>query len=487
MTPNRQTLLRAIRSATAMIAGKIEDPEIAGLLGVVDTCANELALREDPAFYQAYHARGNALLNEGRALAGEQPRDLDGGELHGAPLDIEIGRVAEALENRVTELVSRRDPASLAFIRAATEWELALYSHRLNEGGNPAKPVAMFGRDAFEAYLRERWPEWTDLELTHFEMFPGGFSKFTVMFETKDAVNGVQRLVARVEPPVKFMDLDGMDVACEFPVVLLAYRAGLPLAEPLWLEDDITKLGRRFFVSRRVDGSVMGTAKGSDEAIPEEVLRMLATTMARIHRTPLDRNDPLIQSSHLGKWLDFPNLKANSLGLVDYWTGQMPLNGVKGSPILAHAIAWLRANVPEDDGPFSLIHGDIGLHNMMVENGKLNALLDWENSRIGDPAEDFAMLFAGIGDKVDRNDFMQLYREAGGCDISEQRLDWFAVYGGVYITIGALAVLARLDTYEQANLAGALFGLKFAHHYASSLPGLIAKAESGPALAQPSL
>lgn len=485
VTPSRETLLRAIRSAATMIGSRGAEPEVLALLGVIDTCANELALREEPAFYQAYHAQGLALVAQGRELLGEIadpfPPEVPPETLHGALLDAAIGRVAAALESCVGGIVGRADPTALAFIRAATEWELALYTHRLNDGG-VTQPATLFGCDEFETYLRARWPEWTDLEVTDFAMFPGGFSKFTVMIETRDAVNGPQRLVARVEPPVKFMDLDGMDVACEFPVVLMAYRAGLPLAEPLWLEDDIGKLGRRFFVSRRVAGSVMGTMKGSEDAIPRDVLRMLASTMARIHTTPLDRADPLIASSHLGKWLDYPSLRANSLGLVDYWAGQMPANGVKGSPILAEAIAWLRANVPDEDGPLSLIHGDIGLHNMIIEDGRLNALLDWENSRIGDPAEDFAMLFAGIGDRVDRAEFLELYREAGGPEISEQRLDWFAVYGGVYVTIGALAVLARLDAYEQANIAGTLFGLKYAHHYASSLSGLIEKAERRAAL-----
>lgn len=481
MTPNRETLLRAIRSAAALIGSRRPEPEVMSLLAVIDTCANELALRNDPAFYEAYHAQGTALLAQGRALLGEAG-DEPTGPAHGALLDAAIGQVAEGLETCVTRLVGQTDPAALAFIKGAAEWELALYTHRLGNVAQPGEPVALFDREAFETYLRERWPEWTDLEVTDFAMFPGGFSKFTVMVETVDSANGRQRLVLRVEPPVKFMDLDGMDVACEFPVVLMAYRAGLPLAEPLWLEDDITRLGRRFFVSRRVAGSVMGTMTGSEDRIPDEVLRMLAGTMARIHTTPLDRADPLIAQSHLGKWLDFPNLKANSLGLVDYWAGQMPLTGTKGSPILAEAIAWLRANVPDEDGPFSLIHGDIGLHNMIIEDGRLNALLDWENSRIGDPAEDFAMLFAGIGDKVDRASFLKLYREAGGPEISERRLDWFAVYGGVYVTIGALAVLARLDQYEQANVASAIFGLRYAHHYASSLSGLIAKAELGSVL-----
>lgn len=470
MTPSRESLLRTIRRSAAMAGVRSAEPELLGLLAVIDACANELELREKPDFWRDH-------LRRGRALAGPDAPDF-GVEPQGAALDAAIGEVSRALETRAREMSGRTDSDARAFLHAAVDWELAIYAHRLSDGGGRREPTALFGKDAFEAYLRERWPQWTGLRVTGFSMVPGGFSKFTVMATTNDDVNGEQKLVLRVEPPVPFMELDGMDVRNEFPVVQLAWRAGLPIAEPLWLEGDDTRLGRRFFVSRRVSGAVTGTAKGSDGAISQDVLRMLASTLARIHTSPLDPADPLIRTSHLARWIDYPDLRANSLGLVDYWVEQMGVNGVEGSPVLAQAIAWLRANVPDEDAPFGLIHGDVGLHNMMVEDGRLTALLDWENSRIGDPAEDFAMLFAGIGDKVDRGAFLEMYREAGGPAISEARLDWFAVYGGFYVTVGALAVLARIDAHDEVNVAGAIFGLQFAHHYAASLPGLMARAEA---------
>jgi aminoglycoside phosphotransferase (APT) family kinase protein len=467
MTPRRESLLRTIRRSAAMATARGGEPETLALLAVIDACANELELREQPGFWQRHLAHGMALAGLGAPES----------EPEGRSLDAALGDVARLLERQVEAVSGQRDTDASHRARTAADWELAIYAHRLTDGGGKGLPSSLFGRDAFEAYLKERWPEWKGLRVTHFAMAPGGFSKFTIMVTTTDEVNGEQALVLRVEPPVKFMELDGMDVRNEFPVVDFAWRAGLPVAQPLWLEGDEGKLGRRFFVSRRVAGSILGTAKGTDGAIPKDALRMLARTMARIHTTPLDPSSPAIRASHLSRWINYPGLRENSLGLVDYWAGQMRVNGVEGSPILAEAMAWLRANVPDEEAPFSLIHGDVGLHNMMVEDGRLTALLDWENSRIGDPAEDFAMLFAGIGDKIDRADFMAMYREEGGPAISDQRLDWFAVYGGFYVTVGALAVLARLDAHEEANVASAIFGLQFAHHYAASLPGLMAKAE----------
>ncbi len=485
MRPRRKALIRTLRTSAAMAAAQTDRPELLSLLGVIDVCANELMLREQPEFYLDYYRQARELLDRGRALPGVtepgHPADAYpsfGEHPHPEMLDIATEAVTEALESLVTQVAGSAAAEVRRFLADASTWELSLYAHRLTDAGGKGGDSGMFTRDAFEAYLRERWPEWTDLRLTQCRMIPGGFSKFTLLFETEDAVNGTQQLVARVEPPVKFMELDGMDIRNEFPVVQTAFRAGLPVAEPLWLEADENRLGRRFFVSRKVAGEVYGTAKGGDRELPLAVVRMLAQAMARIHSIPLDPHDPLIARSHLARWLAMPGMRANTLGLVDYWADQIALSGVEPSPIVAQGIAWLRANVPDDELAPCLIHGDVGLHNMMIADGKLVALLDWENSRAGDPAEDFAMLFATVGDKVDRVSFMEMYHEAGGPPISEYRLRYFDVYGAMFATIGAQATLARLDHFEQANVAWSLFGLQFTHHYASSLPVLMAKAEA---------
>ena len=36
--------------------------------------------------------------------------------------------------------------------------------------------------------------------------------------------------------------------------------------------------------------------------------------------------------------------------------------------------------------PLSLVHGDFNPANFLYETGKVTALMDWENSRVGQPA-----------------------------------------------------------------------------------------------------
>lgn len=43
-----------------------------------------------------------------------------------------------------------------------------------------------------------------------------------------------------------------------------------------------------------------------------------------------------------------------------------------------------------DDAPAALLHGDPGSHNFLVDDGRISAILDWEDAQLGDPVFDVA-------------------------------------------------------------------------------------------------
>lgn len=92
---------------------------------------------------------------------------------------------------------------------------------------------------------------------------------------------------------------------------------------------------------------------------------------------------------------------------VDRWSRQLASYGEKYDyagrelPGYTEVESWLRANTPADYKP-GIIHGDIGTPNMLFADGppaRLNALVDWELSTIGDPLVDMGWFCSGLRDE----------------------------------------------------------------------------------------
>jgi aminoglycoside phosphotransferase (APT) family kinase protein len=109
-------------------------------------------------------------------------------------------------------------------------------------------------------------------------------------------------------------------------------------------------------------------------------------------------------------------------------------------PTAELGIRWLRANAPEPAEP-RLVHGDFRLGNFIVDEGGLAAVIDWELSHIGDPAEDIGWLcirswrfgqddkpVAGVGDL---GELRSAYESAGGAPVDRERIRYWEVFGNV--------------------------------------------------------
>ena len=65
------------------------------------------------------------------------------------------------------------------------------------------------------------------------------------------------------------------------------------------------------------------------------------------------------------------------------------------SPLYTRLTTWLIDNVPQDEDTPRWVHGDFGPHNVLVHEGEVSGVLDWEASYIGDQAEDLAWFLQG--------------------------------------------------------------------------------------------
>ena len=74
------------------------------------------------------------------------------------------------------------------------------------------------------------------------------------------------------------------------------------------------------------------------------------------------------------------------------WTKQYVASEVERNEDVHRLIAWLEANMPDDDGQTSIVHGDYRLDNMIFapDSETIIGILDWELSTLGHPLADLA-------------------------------------------------------------------------------------------------
>lgn len=489
MTKNIQ-LLKQVRNAAAAINQATDNPEFKALLSAADIALNTLQLQDAPAFYLQYLAQGKALLEEGRALvlkfetkpapAVALRADLNA-DLRMEVLDAEIDKLHRALADVVNHLDERRSSAEKTYLVRLSAWESSLYNHHLEQAAATAEePPRPITQAALQTYLEQKFPQWTGLKVTKFISLDGGFSKKTILFETEDAVNGKQAMVIRAEQPVDLLCYEGSDVTQEFWMIQLMRQAGLPVAELLWLEDERSHLGTRFLVSKRAEGKTYGGNLGSNEALSPELLHSILSNFIKLHNVKLSPADPLAQRSHLKEWLPFSaSLRDTTRHYVtEFLPRVMRLTDIPASPQLMRGLKWLEQNIPDtgDETPV-VVHIDFALNNLIIDNDRINAILDWESSRLGDPAEDIIWTQQNLAAYIDLPEFLKRYQAGTGRDISAQRLAYFKVAKCALNAITCLHAMRALNKHDAAHINLSILGYKYMALFGAQFNSLIEEAE----------
>jgi aminoglycoside phosphotransferase (APT) family kinase protein len=191
---------------------------------------------------------------------------------------------------------------------------------------------------------------------------------------------GTHVLVLRLDAPSQLAISHGR--AAEFRLLGAARDAGVPVPEPLAACADPGVIGRPFFVMRRVPGDADARALTGSAPHPG-LAAALGAALARLHalRPPEPR-------------LDFLAPPAADAGRAEIAWLRGLLDGIGAAePALEWGLNRLEASAPPSVPPV-LCHRDFRAGNVMVAEGRLTAVLDWEFAGWGDPAADLGWLTA---------------------------------------------------------------------------------------------
>src|SRR5260370_15545186 len=126
----------------------------------------------------------------------------------------------------------------------------------------------------------------------------------------------------------------------------------------------------------------------------------------------------------------------------------------------------MRAKVPGRLSERRLIHGDVGFHNILIHEGRINAILDWERARIGDPMEELSYLKPFVVDALPWDEFVSLYEGAGGAPYLEDSVRYYDVWRGAWRPAACFAHGGRFHADPShiplpSAFTGMIFGPRF--------------------------
>ncbi len=258
----------------------------------------------------------------------------------------------------------------------------------------------------------------------------------------------------------------------QFQVMQVMHDSGIVrVAEPLWLEQDTSVLGRPFFVMRKVIGRVPVSVPPYSQsgwvcdASPAQRRRMWESgvrQLAAIQLVSLDNLHFLAGPAHARHGLA---QEVDKYRRFAAWLAEQPASRSL-TAIIERGLDRLEAAWPANQ-PAGLVWGDARLGNMMFDaNFAVVAVMDWEQPSLGGALHDLAWFvtmgevwhsprdgrpwFEGMGTRAET---IALWEEVSGKSAAD--LEWYEDFTRIKMSCTGIRLdqLRSTVTYTEASLA----------------------------------
>jgi aminoglycoside phosphotransferase (APT) family kinase protein len=214
------------------------------------------------------------------------------------------------------------------------------------------------------------------------EQFPGGHSNLTYLLATPQREYVLRRGPLGPVPP------KAHDMAREFHVLQAVHPHFQPAPEVFLLCEDLSVIGAVFFIMERRRGTVVRSSTPPELAAfpdyPRRVSQGFVDCLVQLHAVDIEKYG----LSGLGKPAGF--LERQVRGWFDRWLRAK----TEENPAMDRLMRWLADRMPVSPSA-TLVHNDFKLDNVMLslaDPGRVEAVLDWEMSTVGDPLADLGLI-----------------------------------------------------------------------------------------------
>ena len=305
-----------------------------------------------------------------------------------------------------------------------------------------------------------------------FELIAGGHSNLTYRF-----VDATGRAFVLRRPPLGHILESAHDMGREFRIISALGASNVPVPKTYGYCEDKIVNDHPFYVMEFVEGIVPHSAATLEQLSTEERRSFglhVVQVLADLHMTDVDA----IGLGQLAK------KEAYLERQLKRWTQQWLATKTAEIPDMDRALVLLHEKHPEQIGT-AVVHGDYRPGNMLIKDGRMSALLDWELCTLGDPLADVGYLLnnwaepgdpasetapTSIGGFPSRDEMSGLYAEKTGRSLvginyyrafSHWRLA--AIAQGVYkrYSVGAMGDQEfDLDKYMESIVTKARLAVK---------------------------
>ncbi|QEC47776.1 phosphotransferase family protein [Baekduia soli] len=257
---------------------------------------------------------------------------------------------------------------------------------------------------------------------------------------------------------------------------------GVPVPRTLWLDEHGEATGRPLYVVERVAGEVP-TQWTSDRAFAgatqrAAVARELMRIAAALHAAPPAVAPPGLRGAQ----------DPDPIAEVRHWHAIYTGEGLEPVPILDWGFAWLLAHADHVSGRRAVLHGDLRTGNYLLHDGRIAAVLDWEEAHVGDPVQDLAhcalRLFRGRtrlpSGLVELPELLARYEEAAGWAVPPRAFHFWSVHESVYTAVTMVRAAAIFAAGETHDVRYAALGYQSHHGLRHVLDYLEAARAGGP-------
>lgn len=291
--------------------------------------------------------------------------------------------------------------------------------------------------EQFKAFLKDRNPDATRVDIDSVRSVYGGASRQTVAMEIK--ISGKTETVSR--KVILRRELETGIIDTETRTEWDAYRAfsntDVPVPEPLWIEEDHRWMGTPFLVMEEIldcqdAGALfrMPPYNAVREKVGKEFCRIMGTISKMISVISVFEDRP-----------EEPDPDQCWRRELDYWEADINQKELEPHPILRAAIRRLRKNPPPPAQSVVPVHGDMRSGNFLFnEEGDIKAILDWEMFHLGEPLEDLTWALNPIwswaepdllGYMLPREQAMKIWKDTSGFDIDPAALSWWEIFSSI--------------------------------------------------------